>query len=149
MLILVSNASSFDSLITLVWSSDLLRFKMITMENAKETDNADIFTFLSNIGSSTQTWRRQWVRLTSSKAFFDNKTTVSREIGRSVPQIGAFKMAKEDHDDKQFQLLQNVSQPLEIFLSQNQCFMSIALKNNYQRIRICVRYRFGLLRSHW
>lgn len=39
-------------------------------------------------------------------------------------------MAKEDHHDKQFQLLKNVSQPLEIFLSQNQCFMSIALKNN-------------------
>lgn len=55
MLILVSNASSFDSLITLVWSSDLLCLKMITMENAKETDNADIFTLLSNIGSSTQT----------------------------------------------------------------------------------------------
>lgn len=149
MLILVSNASSFDSLITWVWSSDLLRLKMITMENEKETDNADIFTFLSNIGSSTQTWRRQWVRLTSCKAFFDNKTTVSREIGRSVPQIRAFKMAKEDHHDEQFQLLENVSQPLEIFLSQNQCFMSIALKNNYQRITICVRYRFGLLRSHW
>lgn len=149
MLILVSNASSFDSLITLVWSSDLLCLKMITMENAKETDNADIFTLLSNIGSSTQTWRRQWLRPTSSKAFFDNKTTMSREIGRLL-QFRAFKMAKKDHDDKQFQLLTNVSQPPEIFLSQNQCFISqITLKNNYQRIRICVRYLFGLLRSHW
>ena len=50
MLILVSNASSFDSLITLVWSSDLLRLKMITMENAKETDNADIFTLFLILG---------------------------------------------------------------------------------------------------
>ena len=130
MLIPVSNASSFDSLITLVWSSDLLCLKMITMENAKETDKADIFTLLSNIGPSTQTWRRRWVRPICSKVFFDNKTTVSRGIGRSVLQIRAFKMAKKDHHDKQFQLSTNVSQPPEIFLSQNQCFISqITLKN--------------------
>lgn len=128
MLILVSNAQSFDSLITFVWSSDLLCFEMITVENAKETDNADIFTVLSNIGSSTQTWRRQWVRPTSSKVFFDNKTTVSREIGRSVLQIRAFKMANKDHHDEQFQLLKIFHNHQTVFLSQNQCFISITLK---------------------
>ena len=54
-----------------------------------------------------------------SKAFFDNKTTASKEMGCSVLQIRPFKMAK-DHHDKQFQLLKRVSQPLENFLSQNQ-----------------------------
>lgn len=52
---------------------------------------------------------------------------MSREIGRSVLQIRAFKMAEKDHHDKQFQLLKNVPQPPEIFLSQNQCFISITL----------------------